>query len=317
MRTDDQAGGSESEALGEGLEVVDLPPLPVFDQAKRDKCIQSGDGMPLVFEWFKYLACLAVPLSNLSRKNAGFKPVPELHLGILRGLINRCVRLMLSMLKLAHDRKCGETLAILMRCIAETAITIQWLCKTTQYDAFAVYVADSLRTDGHLRDLINRTLASRGGVRLPIEDRMLASIQRHADAAKMHPSDVDTVRRQPKFFEMCTAVGHGERFYVAVQRIGSHAIHGTSADLLFHYIEQDENGCFATKANTESTPSHNQLAMPALVVAEALMGYARHVLAPGGLLALIERRCNGLRDALIEFEHELEPDSVEPLPPSP
>ena len=42
-----------------------------------------------------------------------------------------------------------------------------------------------------------------------------------------------------------------EPLYLVNQGLGSHEVHGTWSDLMFHYLELGEAGRFTLKANTE------------------------------------------------------------------
>ncbi len=180
---------------------------------------------------------------------------------------------MLSSLKLAHDQKCGETVAILARCIAESTITLQWLCKVGTDDAFLRYLSKGLCTDMHLSKLIDRNVQDRSGKVLRIETRMQESIDRCFKEARLSEEEVRTAKRLPDLKAMCDALGYPDELYVGIQRIGSHAVHGTWPDLLFHYVKPDESGWFEVRDNIESRSHSNFFFTPSLLVVDALRRY--------------------------------------------
>ncbi len=106
-----------------------------------------------------------------------------------------------------------------------------------QLDPFA------LASERELYDLIQKNITERGGEILPIEDRMLKSIERVCRLSGVAITDV-----APKMGDWggglrnrLIALGQGET-YVAQQRGPSHAVHGTWVDLVLHHLKAVENG---------------------------------------------------------------------------
>ena len=98
--------------------------------------------------------------------------------------------------------------------------------------------------DGIMRN--RRVLATPRGslclLSLPIEARILKSIERVCKKSRIDIKDVD-----PKYRDWGGGVRNrlealGEKDMYVTQRIGSHAIHGTWIDLLFHNLEEKEGG---------------------------------------------------------------------------
>ena len=86
---------------------------------------------------------------------------------VLIGLLNRCARLMLSNVALSHERKFGETTAIVDRCIFESAVKIIWLCHAASDEEFTRYLADGLKTEVEFKARIEADIAANGGATLP------------------------------------------------------------------------------------------------------------------------------------------------------
>jgi hypothetical protein len=91
---------------------------------------------------------------------------------------------MVRLYKLLHgllDQLCqrrGELSLLFMRLIFEELINIQFLIKEFSSHLVDSYVGVSLRHERKLRDEVARNIADRGGIILPIEDRMFKSIDR-------------------------------------------------------------------------------------------------------------------------------------------
>ena len=69
-----------------------------------------------------------------------------------------------------------ETTFIVSRLAYETAVNLAYLIENGSNELFDDYIRYSLRQEKKLYELIETNIAERGGIRLPIEDRMLASI---------------------------------------------------------------------------------------------------------------------------------------------
>lgn len=75
---------------------------------------------------------------------------------------------------------------------------------------------------------------------------------------------------------MLRSLGHDELSYTVLQRLGSHAVHGTWRDLLSHYLEV-ENGIFTLSDNTIA-PEGPELVASSTLVLEAVGSFASYVL---------------------------------------
>jgi len=150
---------------------------------------------------------------------------------------------MLSNVRLSSTRKYGETTSLLDRSISETAVKVQWLCHKNNVESFVRYIADSLSQDLILKKQISENIANRNGNILEIEQRMLKSIDRYIELSELSEQDINNAKRLPNFYSMCDDLKLGELFYTAIQRMGSHAVHGTWSELVANYL-QHENGRF-------------------------------------------------------------------------
>ncbi|MGB9368244.1 MAG: DUF5677 domain-containing protein [Xanthobacteraceae bacterium] len=107
------------------------------------------------------------------------------------------------------------------------------------------YIRYSLRQEKRLHDRIIENIAARGGVRLPIEDRMLSSISAAADKSGLSIADLSP--HEPRswgertLYDRAKAVDL-ETMYLASFGGGSQNIHGNWMDLLEYHLDEDGEG---------------------------------------------------------------------------
>lgn len=166
---------------------------------------------------------------------------------ITNGLAARIAKFMLVVTKLASETQYGEVISALNRCILESAINLEYLAKGNTKEGFDEYVERSLGPERELHDEILKNISDRGGEHLPIEDRMLRSIDNVTRALGKPIAEVKKQSGQwggGNFRARLAALGK-EDLYLTIQRISSHAIHGTWVDLYLNHLLEDENkGCY-------------------------------------------------------------------------
>jgi hypothetical protein len=223
---------------------------------------------------------MAFVLGHIMPESQAVRSVPPQHYYILMGLLNRCGRLILSNVALSENGKFGETTAIIDRCIFETALKVIWLCFKSDPKEFNRYMGGGLKTELELRSEILANIMARDGVSLPIEDRMLRSIERHTQASGLSDSEIQSMKPLRDVAAMLLALGHDRLFYVVAQRLGSHHVHGTWPSLLFHYIEERDDGSeFAFGPRGPNCDTHvDQFTFNALFVISAMQGYSKYLL---------------------------------------
>lgn len=187
---------------------------------------------------------------------------------------------MLSNIALSHEGRFGETTAIVDRCIFESAAKVTWLSSEPNDENFIRFLADGLRTEIEFRTQIAANIAKRGGDVLPIEKRMLKSIENHITASELTETQIAMAKRLPDFASMFTAIGFDRLAYTVVQKIGSHHIHGTWPSLLFHYLDEDDEhpGEFGPRGHDCSTHVNQFMVVP-LIVLRAVDAYLRYVMS--------------------------------------
>lgn len=218
-----------------------LPKTPTFSNELVEQCIESGDFRPILFEWYKFVGLFCSTVACISPDSPALREIPPVHYAVLIGLLNRCSRLMMANVRLSSTGKYGETTRLLDRSIAETAVKIQWLCHKDDIDIFVRYLADGLQKDMILKRQIKKNIENRNADILVIEQRMLNSIDECIQLSGLSEQEINDAKKIPDFASMCNNLNFPDIFYTAIQRMGSHAVHGTWSDLIFNYLRH-ENG---------------------------------------------------------------------------
>jgi len=139
-----------------------------------------------------------------------------------------------------------ETNTIICRLAFETIVNAKYLIANFSPELVDSFIRHSLRHERRLWENIQANIKERGGQILPIEQRMLNSIDRAARMAGVALDTVDLKDRAPwggkDLRQKAEAVGLG-RAYLAGFGGMSHNVHGSWHDLYqFHLTE--ENGAF-------------------------------------------------------------------------
>ncbi len=166
---------------------------------------------------------------------------------IVGGNLTRLIKLNTSFLENICNGKL-EICYILSRCIAETAINVQYMLIEGEERVLKNYIKYSLITEKELWNTIKENITERDNKKLHIEERMQISIER-----SFHSSDfeIDDVNRSSKWKSISkrAKVVAGEKFYNIFYGLGSHSIHGNWQDILMNNLTQEENDEF--KINLE------------------------------------------------------------------
>jgi hypothetical protein len=162
---------------------------------------------------------------------------------VLGGLLVRLYKMLSAVL----DQTCQhrrETTFIFLRLAFECCINIRYLIGSPE-STYASYVAYSLRHERQLFDRIQRNIKARGGESLPIERRMLASIQRAAEKSGIPLEHITPGSyaewKDKNLFERADAIGWGDGYLYMVGG-PSHSVHGNWQDLLEYHLDESENG---------------------------------------------------------------------------
>ncbi|ALO44882.1 hypothetical protein PS2015_188 [Pseudohongiella spirulinae] len=253
------------------MEPMNIPLPPEFTEDMLNRCRDTGEYSPIMFEWYKYVGHLANYFACISLDSPAVREIDPIHHSILIGLLNRCSRLILSNVTLSHEGLFGETTSIIDRCIFESAIKLNWLCTNPTDDHFNRFIAEGLKTEIEFKQKIEENIRSRDGDVMAIEERMLRSIENYFRKAGLTEEYIAQSRKLPNLAQMIEQVGHDRLAYVIGQRMGSHHVHGTWASLWFHYLDE-KNGVIVPRDH--NCPTHvNQYVFVPLVILDGIRKY--------------------------------------------
>lgn len=224
------------------------PPFPI-DSAAITACKAADDFTNLSFELYKEVGVVATVSASCYFGMPGSSHVMPRNQAICAGLLIRIAKFMTGIVVLTATRESREVAMALMRCIMDTAVTIRFLLLRDDNALYDEFVRRGLSPEGELFDLVQRNIAARSGEILPVEHRLLKTINGLVEASGL---TIDDIPRQHRDWggglrKRLIALGI-EDTYVGSQRMPSHAIHGTWVDLLIHHLEQTETG-FRVKAD--------------------------------------------------------------------
>lgn len=254
-----------------------IPEPPKFNNDDINRCQANNDFRPILFEWYKYVSELALTFACLRKDSPALKHIEDSKYHILIGLLNRCSKLMLANIALSHKGIFGETTTIIDRCIFETSITLCWLCRSKDNEAFQRYIATGLKTEVELQEKIQENINGRNGQIMEIEKRMIASIQKYISASGMNEATIKATTKIPNMASMIEDIGLSRLEYVVGQRIGSHFVHGTWPALRLHYLTKDDKGNVVPRDHDCETHVNQFVYIPMMVL-DALSAFVEFVL---------------------------------------
>jgi hypothetical protein len=218
-------------------------PVAVNDDILRE-CASKSSFSPLAFELYKETVTVLAVCSHAHTGQTPEDCVLPRNQAICAGLLVRIAKFMTAVASLvSQDSERGDVVFALNRSITESATNLRFLVLKNEDRFFDQFVRFSLAPERELYDLIQQNITERGGEILPIEERMLKSIEQVCRLSGVAITDV-----APKMGDCggglrnrLIALGQGET-YVAQQRGPSHAVHGTWVDLVQHHLTAVEGG---------------------------------------------------------------------------
>lgn len=285
-------------------EQMQIPDPPRFSDEQITRCRESGDFIPILFEWYKFVGHLCIFFALIKSESPAVRDFPPIQYSVLTGLLNRCSRLMLANIALSHNGRFGETTALLDRCIFESCVKIMWLCHKGTDDAFKRYLADGLKTEVELSAEIQGNIADREENRvLAIEHRMLKSIERHMALAGLTEEEISATKKLPNTAAMISDLGHKRLMYVVGQRLGSHHVHGTWPSLLMHYLEEEDGSLVLRDHDCDTHP--NQFVMVPLLVLSAMASYIGFIFDSSENIAPVRRLLDSTEQEILNINSEI------------
>ncbi len=220
-------------------------PVRVDDEMLR-RAADEGAYSPLAFELYKETAiALSVCRHSYVAPQDGAKGLPR-NQAICVGLLVRIVKLMTAVMGLVSENpNRGDVVFGLNRSILESATNLRYLLLKNEERFFDQFVRFSLAPEREQYDLIQRNITARYGEVLPIEKRMLTSIERVCRLSGVAITDVPSKAGDwgGGLRNRLDALGLAD-LYVGQQRLLSHAVHGTWVDLVQHHLSEVEGGRF-------------------------------------------------------------------------
>ena len=168
-------------------------------------------------------------------------------------------------------------------------------------DGFVRYLADGLKKDLDLKHHIEKNIKNRNGEILVIEERMLSSIQECISLSGLSEQEVHDAKRLPDFASICRDLSIDELFYTIIQKMGSHAVHGTWSDLVFNYLGHEENQGFYQRDHDVETQDVQFIAVSRLVLA-ALGAFLNFVTPDPADVADLISTLGSINQKLIEIQ---------------
>jgi hypothetical protein len=163
---------------------------------------------------------------------------------IYGGHLVRLFKLISALLDQICQRR-RETTFIMSRLAFETIVNLAYFIDHGAPELFDEYIKYSFRQERRLYDTILANIADRGGIRLPIEDRMLASISAATTKSGFAISDLSP--NEPKNWsgktlrQRAEAVGY-DLMYLPAFGGGSQNVHGNWMDLLEYHLGEEGDG---------------------------------------------------------------------------
>ena len=195
---------------------------------------------------------------------------------ILGGHLVRLFKLMRHAIQQVVDAH-TDILFVTFRLISEGIINFRYLQENRSDELLMSYVHQSLQREKTLVESIRTNIAERGGGTLPVEDRMLASIERAFANSQVNEEDIPQKRIRNwgglNVRDRVEALGL-EDAYLGIFGGPSENIHGSWADLRQHQLQVVAPGRFRPRFENERPRPQPFYVLTALLI-PGLVSYAR------------------------------------------
>lgn len=257
----------------------------------------------LVFELYKEAAALVCVTAHLLDDSAATKGGWPRNQAICAGLMVRISKFMTVVIQLSETRNRADVVFALNRSIMESVINLEFLVIKNEDKFFEQFVKFSLGPERELFDSIQANIAARGGEVWPIEQRMRESINDLCQASGVQIEEVNQkygdwgggIRERLKALNK-------ESRYVGMQRLPSHAVHGSWVDLYLHHLTYDSKaGVFGP--DTKFSLIDGRLLGPvAILVLEATKPYLERFFSAIPETKLLVTRIDDLFSRLMQTD---------------
>jgi hypothetical protein len=214
-------------------------PVPADDET-LSRAIDESKCSALAVELYKEAATVIVVEAHLAVNGDG---VLLRNQAICVGLLVRVAKFMTAVMQLSAQDDRREVVLSLNRSILESAVNLRFLLAKNSPDVFDSFVKAPLGPERELFDVIQANITARGGEQWPIEKRMLGSIERIVRLSGMTIDEISPKRQEwgGSLRDRMKAIGEDYN-YLYVQRIPSHAVHGSWVDILLHHLDEQDGG---------------------------------------------------------------------------
>jgi hypothetical protein len=225
---------------------------PTFDSKTLDYCRESGDWMPVAFEWYKHTAILLFRIAQLGGDDdQGLIERPHRHNAVMKGLLARSSKFMLAGLNLVAKTRFGDVLIAIQRMAIESMVKLRWLIKMDCPARFDQFIAAGLQPNIELKRRIDELTEARGEAG-PLSARLLEDLHASYAISGVTEEDVQQAKGLPNFNQMLEKLGLQDH-YVYIQGVASSQVHGDWSDLIANHLEYDYN-----KKRFSLKSSHNE-----------------------------------------------------------
>ncbi|MGC2528626.1 MAG: DUF5677 domain-containing protein [Candidatus Acidiferrum sp.] len=257
----------------------------------------------VVFELYKEALSVVNLAAHLLDDAANAKGGFPRNQAICAGLMVRICKFMLVVTQLSAKRDRADVVFALNRSILESAVNSEFLLTKNDDAVFEQFVKFSLGPERELYDIIQTNITGRGGEVLPIEKRMLGSINRVCQVSGAKIEEVNHkygdwgggVRERLKALKK-------EEQYVAVQRLPSHAVHGTWVDLCMRHLEYDAEASVFRPDNSFAHVDARLLGPIATFVLQPTKLYLERFFSHVPATAMLLERIADLQNRIIEAD---------------
>jgi hypothetical protein len=221
---------------------------------------------------------------------------------ICAGLMVKISKFMVAVVQLSTGDDRGEIVVGVNRIILESAVSLEFLARSDDDKYFDQFVDFSLGPERELYDQIQANISARHGEVLPIEKRLLGSIDRVCAASGIKIDQVDRKHRDWGENVRNRLKALGKESLYAVYRTGSHAIHGTWPDLFSGHLTYDENAKIFQPDTKWTRVGTRMLAPIAILVLGAIDPYLERFFPAAHEKDVLRERIVDLLDRLAEAD---------------
>ncbi len=285
-------------------EVFDEWVGPAVDVKPVHHCKTLHESGGIAFDLYKEACRVVVFTAHLLDDTAAAQGGFARNQAICAGFMVKISKFMLAVVQLSTGDDPGEIVLALNRIIFESAISLEFLVRSTDDKYFDQFVDFSLGPEGELYDQIQANIGARDGEILPIEKRLLDSISNTCAASGLKIEEVHRGYRDwgTNVRERLKALGK-ESLYATVYRMPSHAVHGNWPDLLTGHLAYNGKAK-VFQPETKWTRVGSRLLSPiAVLVLEAVDPYLERFFPASAQRDLLRGRIADLSDRLLEADN--------------